>query len=98
MGSKLIYPVNSEKYKTIVDEEIFELIEAAYKQTEQVVRSSRLFVFKGSEVLKKKGLIRREELLELLERTQNEIRSQEEGFDYVIDLDNSDCGDIGEDP
>ena len=68
MGSKLIYPKNSEKYKNIVDEEVFNLIEEAYTQTEQMMNDMKVFVKEASEVLKDKQLVTRQELLEILAR------------------------------
>jgi cell division protease FtsH len=68
MGSKLIYPKNSEKYKNIVDEEVFNLIEEAYTQTEQMMNDMKVFVKEASEVLKDKQLVTRGELLEILAR------------------------------
>ena len=68
MGSKLIYPKNSEKYKNIVDEEVFNLIEEAYTQTEQMMNDMKQFVKEASEILKDKQLVTREELLEILGR------------------------------
>ena len=68
MGSKLIYPKNSEKYKKIVDEEVFNLIQEAYTQTEQMMNDMKVFVKEASEVLKEKQIVTREELLEILNR------------------------------
>lgn len=68
MGSKLIYPKNSEKYKNIVDEEVFNLIEEAYTQTEQMMNDMKQFVKEASEILKDKQLVTRQELLEILGR------------------------------
>ena len=68
MGSKLIYPKNSEKYKKIVDEEVFNLIQEAYTQTEQMMNDMKVFVKEASEVLKEKQIVTREELLEILKR------------------------------
>ena len=58
MGSKLIYPVNSEKYKAIIDEEVTKLIEHAYRSTEVIIHTMKDFVSNGS-----KNITRRRDYL-----------------------------------
>lgn len=90
MGTKLIYPVNSEKYKAIIDEEVTKLIEHAYRNTEIIVHTMKDFVSKGSIILQEEGIIYREKLEEMLQHHNDKIEAEMYGVDYVIDLDEED--------
>jgi cell division protease FtsH len=66
MGSNIIYPSNSEKYKEMIDNEISRLIEDAYNYAELIIRTSKDFIFEGAELLKQNKTIKSEELIELM--------------------------------
>lgn len=66
MGKSLIYPVNSEKYKAMVDDEVSALIQEAYVQAEHIVRSSKDFILETSELLKRDNIIHADYLERLL--------------------------------
>jgi cell division protease FtsH len=53
MGTSLIYPSKSEKYKEIIDEEIITLINKAYKYAEMLLLKHKEFVYEGAILLKK---------------------------------------------
>jgi len=73
LGDKLIYPVNSEKYKEIIDNEITNLIQNAYGYAEFIVHNSKDFILEGAELLKKEKSLRAEELIDLLKRKYSYI-------------------------
>jgi ATP-dependent Zn protease len=73
LGEKLIYPVNSEKYKEIIDNEIIGLIQNAYGYAEFIIHNSKDFVSEGAELLKKQKTISAEELTDLLKRKYSYI-------------------------
>ena len=87
MGTKLIYPINSDKYKTIIDEEVTKLIEDAYRKTEVIVNTMKDFVSYGSKMLQEEGIIHREKLEKMLQDHNDKIEAEMHGVDYVIDLD-----------
>jgi cell division protease FtsH len=66
MGEKIIYPTDSEKYKEIVDDEIYQLINDAYRFSKFIIERSKEFVFESAELLKKKKTVKIEELMELI--------------------------------
>lgn len=68
LGEKIIYPVNSEKYKEIIDNEIANLIQDAYGYAEFIVHNSKDFILEGAELLKKEKTVSADELLELMRR------------------------------
>jgi ATP-dependent Zn protease len=67
MGEHIIYPRESEKYKEMVDDEISQLIQDAYKFSTFIIERSKDFIFESSEILKKNKTVKIEELMELLE-------------------------------
>ena len=66
MGQQIIYPTDSEKYKEIVDDEIYQLIDDAYKFSKFIIERSKDFVFESAELLKVKKTVKIEELMELI--------------------------------
>lgn len=66
MGQKIIYPTDSEKYKEIVDDEIYQLIDDAYKFSKFIIERSNDFIFESAELLKEKKTVKIEELMELI--------------------------------
>ena len=72
MGKHAVYPDMSEKYKEIIDVEVAELIDEAYKYAEFLVRNSKDLINDGAEILKREKIIKAEVLLELMrEKHQN---------------------------
>ena len=73
LAEKLIYPVNSEKYKEIIDNEITNLIQNAYGYAEFIIHNSKDFILEGAELLKKEKSIKAEELIDLLKKKYSYI-------------------------
>ena len=68
LGEKIIYPVNSEKYKEMIDNEITDLIQDAYGYAEFVIHNSKEFIYEGAELLKEQKVVKSEELISLMKK------------------------------
>lgn len=66
MGTKAIYPSMSEKYKQMIDNEVFKLINDAYSYSEIIVKNSKEFIAEGAELLKKDKILTAETLMKLI--------------------------------
>jgi len=66
MGSKLIYPSTSEKYKEKIDTDVTDLIENAYSCAEIVLIKSKDLILEGSERLKKEKFLNVEMIEEMI--------------------------------
>ena len=66
MGKYAIYPSMSEKYKEKIDTEVSQLIKDAYAYADFLVRNSKDLILEGAEVLKRKKVMKADELLEIM--------------------------------
>jgi len=66
MGKSPIYPSMSEKYKEKIDAEVAQIIKDAYAYADFLIRNSKDLILEGSEVLKRKKVMKAEELLEIM--------------------------------
>jgi len=73
MGKQPIYPSMSEKYKEKIDCEVSKLINDAYAYGEFLIRNSKDLIIEGADLLKKKKVMKAEELLELMNAKYNII-------------------------
>lgn len=71
MGDKLIYPTLSEKYKEIIDTEVANLIQDAYKYSEYIIRNSKDLIMEGVEILLKDKVLKEETLSDLIKNKYN---------------------------
>jgi cell division protease FtsH len=67
MGSNIIYPSLSEKYKELIDNEVENLINEAYKCANLIIQNSKDFIEETSEILKQDKLIKVDKLNELIQ-------------------------------
>jgi len=67
MGSNIIYPSLSEKYKEVIDTEVINLLNEAYKCAHVMIESSKDFITETSEILKRDKIIKIDKLNELLQ-------------------------------
>ena len=67
MGSNIIYPSLSEKYKELIDTEVVNLLNEAYKCANVIIESSKDFINETSEILKQDKIIKVDKLNELLQ-------------------------------
>jgi cell division protease FtsH len=66
MGKNVIYPTMSDKYKEMIDEEVFMLINDAYKMASIILRKNRRVLLEGAELLKQNKIMLPEELETLM--------------------------------
>ena len=67
MGSNVIYPSLSEKYKEEIDTEVINLLNEAYKCANLLLENSKDFISETSEILKQDKIIKVDKLNELLQ-------------------------------
>ena len=68
MGEHIIYPNNSEKYKTMIDDEVSKLIQSAYDEARFILEQSKEFMQEAAEILKRDQIIRIDALETLMHR------------------------------
>jgi cell division protease FtsH len=73
MGKQPIYPSMSEKYKQEIDEEVSKLINDAYAYGEFLIRNSKDLLIEGADLLKKKKVMKAEELIEIMNTKYNSV-------------------------
>lgn len=76
MGSNIIYPSSSEKYKELIDNEVIELINNAYNYANIIIANCKELIYETSEILKKDKLLKAEKIEELIN----------EKYKYILDL------------
>ena len=62
MGSNIIYPSNSEKYKELIDNDVIELINNAYKCANMLIITCKDLIYETSEILKRDKLLKADAL------------------------------------
>ena len=62
MGKHTLYPQLSETYKTMIDKDVFDLINDAYHNAEFIIRNSKKFIMEGASLLVEKKVLTLEEL------------------------------------
>lgn len=68
MGDKIIYPSTSEKYKTMIDDEVARLIGAAYSDGLFILQNSKGFILEATEILKRDNIVRVDVLENMIHR------------------------------
>ena len=66
MGSQIIYPSNSDKYKEMIDYEVLTLINQAYIASQYIVKNTKDYIYECAQILKKDKFIKVEELMEII--------------------------------
>lgn len=74
MGSNIIYPSNSEKFKELIDNDVIELINNAYNYAEIIILSCKDLIYETSEILKKDKLLKAEKIEKLIDEKYKNIR------------------------
>jgi len=73
MGKNLIYPSSSEKYKTIIDDEVARLIHMAYEEATFVIQNAKEFILESVELLKRDNIIRADVLDNMINRKYRDL-------------------------
>jgi len=70
MGSKLIYPSNSDKYKEMIDNEVIQLIDGAYAYAQFIIRNTWGLIEDCAEILKRDKIMHAHQIIEMIETGQ----------------------------
>ena len=73
LGSNIIYPRSSEKYKELIDNDIIKLINNAYSCAEIVLFECRDLIEETAEILKKDKILKADRINELIKEKYNHI-------------------------
>jgi cell division protease FtsH len=76
MGSNIIYPSNSEKYKEMIDTDVIDLINDAYHYAQMLITTCKELIYETSEMLKRDKLLKADALNDLINQK----------YKYLIDL------------
>ena len=75
MGSNIIYPSNSEKYKELIDNDVIELINSAYKCAQMIIITCKDLIYETSEILKRDKLLKADALNILVNEKYSDLMS-----------------------
>jgi len=75
MGSNVIYPKSSDKYKELIDNDVNELIKKAYSCAETILKKSKDFIEETSIILKTEKYLSCSDLLKILNVKYPELLS-----------------------
>ena len=67
MGSKVIYPKLSDRYKELIDHDVNNLITSAYKHAEDILYHSKSLIKETAELLKKEKQLSADTLNQIIE-------------------------------
>jgi cell division protease FtsH len=81
MGTNIIYPSLSEKYKELIDTEVVNLLNDAYKCATVIIENSKDFIQETSEVLKRDKIIKVDKLNELIKTKYKYLENLKIEFD-----------------
>ena len=73
MGSKIIFPRNSEKYKELIDNDVINLINKAYHYAEIVLFECKDLLEETAEILKKDKIMKEDRIVDLIKEKYNYI-------------------------
>ena len=66
MGKNIIYPSLSEKYKELIDIEVINLINDAYKCSKIIISNSKSLILETSQLLKKEKILKYDEIVDII--------------------------------
>ena len=75
MGTNVIYPRTSDKYKEMVDTEVTEVIQKAYSYAEIILRKSKKLIRETSEILKRDKFLDADTIRELIDKNHAYLRN-----------------------
>ena len=73
MGSNVIYPSNSEKYKELIDNDVIELINSAYNYAQMLIIACKTLIYETSEILKRDKLLKADALNALINEKYKDL-------------------------
>jgi cell division protease FtsH len=76
MGSNIIYPSSSEKFKELIDNDVNDLINNAYNYAEMILMQCKDLIYETAEILKQDKLLKADKIEALIN----------EKYRYILDL------------
>jgi ATP-dependent Zn protease len=76
MGTNVIYPSSSDKYKELIDNDVIELINKAYSYAEIILRKATKLIQETSEILKRDKYLSADTIHDLINKNHK----------YLLDL------------
>jgi cell division protease FtsH len=73
MGTNIIYPKTSEKYKEMIDNDVVNLINDAYNCAKIIIQNCKLVIFETAELLKKEKKLKAETIIDLINNKYMDI-------------------------
>jgi ATP-dependent metalloprotease FtsH len=73
MGTNVIYPSNSEKYKELIDNDVTELINSAYNYAQMLIIACKALIYETSEILKRDKLLKADALNALINEKYKDL-------------------------
>lgn len=74
MGSNVIYPHNSDKFKEHIDNDVINLINTAYNKASVILRKGKFLIKESSELLKTKKILHAETIIDLINTKHEYIK------------------------
>jgi len=74
MGSNIVYPSSSDKYKELIDNDVTDLINKAYKVAYEILGKSKDLIEETSVLLKQEKLLTYRQLITLIDKKYNYLR------------------------
>jgi len=81
MGTNIIYPSTSEKYKELIDNDVIDLINNAYNYAQIIINESKDLIYETSEILKKDKIIKADKIDELINNKYSNLLDLKIEFD-----------------
>jgi cell division protease FtsH len=73
LGSNVIYPSNSEKYKEIIDDQVSVLIQDAYRMALMILKECKPLIIECANILKRDKILKIDKLMELIQTKYPEV-------------------------
>jgi cell division protease FtsH len=73
MGTNIIYPKTSEKYKEMVDNDVVNLINDAYSYAKIIITNCKQLINETSEILKSEKLLKSETIIDIINKKYKNI-------------------------
>jgi len=73
MGSHIIYPNNSEKYKEMIDNDVSDLIDSAYDYAQVCILMCKNLIYETAEMLKQEKVLKSEDIYNLIDSKYTDL-------------------------
>ena len=84
MGSNVIMPYNSDKYKEEIDRDVMEIINTAYNSAKKILVGAKPLIEETSNILKSKKILKIKEIMDIIDDKYEYLHENE--FSEYLDL------------